>query len=178
VGALFQRPRRRQRPHRQELTKDACEFPPLDGTLPAEMAPSDSGNEGSTCDTEPIRETRVRTFLGAVDEGPDNGLFWSESQWAAMLGIDAAHLGRLIKHHSGRSFREWRRLARVRRASRLLYDSDEQVSQIGYGAGFGDCSQFRREFVQVMGLSPVEFRSFLRTQLATGPSRRSTRDDR
>lgn len=149
-----------------------CEFAHLASSfraaiLAAEVSPSASGTGTPLFDTESICEARVSAFLAHLVDDSDDRLFWTESEWADGLGVDAAHLGRLIRRHSGRSFREWRRLARVRKASHLLHGSDEHVSQIGYSAGYGDCSQFRREFVQVMGLSPAEFRRLVRMQAAT-----------
>ncbi len=112
-------------------------------------------------------DARVRSLTDALHEGDVEALRRSEADWGRQFGVHAAHLGRLVHAHTGQRFRDWRRICRLKRAAQLLVRDDEQVAQVGFAAGFGDASQFGREFRLLFGLTPREFRrQLLRPRLA------------
>ena len=67
----------------------------------------------------------------------------------------AAHVGEL--HQGGE-----RRLLRVRRGLQRLAGSDEHIRQIGFQLEYEHPAQFDRDFMEVTGLSPKEFRTRVR----------------
>ena len=48
--------------------------------------------------------------------------------------------------------------ARLRRAARLLSSTDQPITDIAFGVGFGDLSNFVRTFHRAAGVSPRRFR--------------------
>jgi AraC-like DNA-binding protein len=107
-------------------------------------------------------DLRVRTIIDALQCGTNAALRRSLSDWARLLGVDAAHLGRLVHAQTGLQHREWRRVYRMKRAAHLLTRDDEQVAQIAFAVGFNDNSQFGREFRELFGFTPRTFRSLFR----------------
>jgi AraC-like DNA-binding protein len=107
-------------------------------------------------------DLRVRTVIDALQSGANQALHRSLFDWARLLAVDAAHLGRLLHAQTGLRFREWRRAYRMKRAAHLLTRDDEQVAQIAFAVGFNDNSQFGREFRELFGFTPRAFRSLLR----------------
>lgn len=84
---------------------------------------------------------------------------------AAEIGIDSAHLGRLVKTTTGLGFVDWRRGLRLRPAVRLLAEGDEPVQNIALGCGFAGVDGLARltEVIHhVFGLPPTEFRTLVR----------------
>jgi two-component system, LuxR family, response regulator FixJ len=87
----------------------------------------------------------------------------TEHTIARELGVDPAHLGRLLKNHTQLGFREWRKGLALRLAVTQLITTEVQIAQIAYRAGFEYPSQFDRDFRGVFGMSPREFRQYSRT---------------
>lgn len=84
-----------------------------------------------------------------------------ESELAADLGIDPAHLGHLLRKQTGFGFIEWSRGVRLFLAVRALARDDQQVKTIAYDCGFSDAAQFSKAFRQLFGLTPRAFRAAL-----------------
>lgn len=89
-----------------------------------------------------------------------------EADLARELGIDAAHLGRLLRAETGLTFRQWRWALRLRGAVVPLVDSDEQIAQIAYRLGYDSPAQFDREFRRIFGVTPTGFRRVVRGLLS------------
>jgi AraC-like DNA-binding protein len=88
----------------------------------------------------------------------------TERQIAESLNIDPAHLGRVIHLETGITFRQWRAALHLRGGLPHLIDSNEQIKQIACSfLGFDHQSQFDREFRQIFGLTPTEFRRLAQT---------------
>ncbi len=104
------------------------------------------------------RHPKVKAAIGALGAADGSGLALSEWTLGRRLAISRAHLGRLMQQETGLGFREWRRLFRMKRGVQELVDSTEQVSQIGFHVGYSQHAQFDREFEQLFGLSPKNFR--------------------
>jgi AraC family transcriptional regulator of adaptative response / DNA-3-methyladenine glycosylase II len=77
---------------------------------------------------------------------------------AARLGIGARHLSRLFQRHLGASPTQTARTVRLHRAKRLLQDTDLQVTEIAYRAGFKSLRRFNAAFADLYNESPSEFR--------------------
>ena len=77
---------------------------------------------------------------------------------AAELGIDSTDIGALLELHTGASYREWRRLLRLRGAIQELAETSEHVAQVAFHHGYEHDSQFVRDFHDAFGLTPGRFR--------------------
>jgi DNA-binding response OmpR family regulator/AraC-like DNA-binding protein len=100
----------------------------------------------------------VKQTLRKLEAGANGGVLMSEDDLASALGMGTAALGRLVKRKTGVGFREWRRACRVRRAIRELVTKPEQVAQIAYHVGLKHGSELDRDFHEMFGLTPREFR--------------------
>jgi AraC-like DNA-binding protein len=104
-------------------------------------------------------------ILDRLNYGPPDVLAWSLGEWASSLCVSTAHLGRLILADAGASFRDVRRLYRAKRSAQLLLVPRWRVSDVAFSIGYshGQLGQFSREFRQVFGRAPSDFRSLVLT---------------
>lgn len=77
---------------------------------------------------------------------------------AREVGASACHLSRQFHLHTGTSFSQWVRDARVAELKRLLLESDVNITTAIFDAGFQTVSQANRAFRSVVGISPREYR--------------------
>lgn len=84
--------------------------------------------------------------------------------------LSEGHLCHLFKKEVGVSFISYVNVYRVSKAEELLRETQRNISEITYLAGFGSISQFNRIFKKIKDESPKEYRS--RTQ---APAKRSLR---
>lgn len=96
---------------------------------------------------------------------------WLDAQAQEAIGLDdAAHTAGLSPFHFLRLFsavlgvtpHQYLVRARLRRAARLLADSNRRVTDIAYDVGFTDLSNFVRKFHRAAGVSPRRFRQAAR----------------
>ena len=77
---------------------------------------------------------------------------------AGAAGLSPYHFLRLFAAVLGVTPHQYLLRARLRRAARLLAESDQPVTDIAYQVGFGDLSNFVRSFRRAAGVSPRSFR--------------------
>ena len=77
---------------------------------------------------------------------------------ASRLGIGARHLSRLFQRHLGASPVQTAKTFRLHRAKCLLADTDLQVTEIAYRAGFKSLRRFNAAFADLYKQQPSEFR--------------------
>jgi len=77
---------------------------------------------------------------------------------ASMAGIHPVQFSRAFQRHVGLTSNEYRRLARVSRASTLLLGSTASLSRIATDCGFADQSHFTRTYTEALSLSPSRYR--------------------
>jgi AraC family transcriptional regulator, regulatory protein of adaptative response / methylated-DNA-[protein]-cysteine methyltransferase len=77
---------------------------------------------------------------------------------AERLGIGARHLGRLFQRHVGASPAQTAKTVRLQRAKRLLDETDLQVTEIAYRAGFRSLRRFNAAFIETYKRSPSDLR--------------------
>lgn len=80
---------------------------------------------------------------------------------AAEVDLHPVYLARAFRRHHGCAPGEYLRRIRVRRACRLLADSEESLSAIAYATGYSDQSHFTRHFKRAIGVTPGEYRRIL-----------------
>jgi AraC family transcriptional regulator len=77
---------------------------------------------------------------------------------AAQAGLSPFHFLRVFTRVLGVTPHQYLLRARLRRAARLLADSDRPVTDIAYESGFADLSNFMRSFRRAAGVTPRQFR--------------------
>lgn len=77
---------------------------------------------------------------------------------AKMAGMSDSAFSRFFKLHTGRNLSEYIIDTRLGHASRLLVDTTQSISEIGFDSGFNNLSNFNRIFKKKKGCSPSEFR--------------------
>jgi len=77
---------------------------------------------------------------------------------AAELGMSPGRFGRLFRRATGHSFVGYVNHMRINRACLLLRQSNRYVTSICYEVGFNNVSNFNRQFLEIKGLTPTEFR--------------------
>ena len=75
------------------------------------------------------------------------------------LGLTNGELSFYCSHVLNKKFLTWRKEMRIEDAKKLLMEQPETpVRHIGYIIGFSDKSNFRRQFREVVGCTPTEWR--------------------
>ena len=77
---------------------------------------------------------------------------------AAQAGISPFHFLRLFSSVLGVTPHQYLVRSRLRHAARLLADDGSSITDVAYGVGFGDLSNFVRTFHRAAGVSPRRFR--------------------
>lgn len=73
-------------------------------------------------------------------------------------GISEQKISAVIRRKSGMNFKQFLNKLRITEAKRLLKETDLQVSEIAFQAGYGNVSHFNRVFKEHEHCSPNEFR--------------------
>ena len=78
---------------------------------------------------------------------------------SGVAALSKFHFHRIFSAHTGQSLGQFVLLARLKRASfRLAFETERQVIDIAYEAGFSSPEAFSRAFRRVFGQSPSAFR--------------------
>ena len=122
-----------------------------------EANPDDSVDAATGAPPDPFdyfeRLVRVRRF---VDERIGEDL--SIEGVAAVAALAPTSFGRYFRQRTGMTFRSWLARYRVRRACRMLRESDTPVNEVGRAVGFRCSRSFRRVFRNLTGASPSQYR--------------------
>ena len=103
---------------------------------------------------EKSKENLLRVLTYIEEHYRDGSL----TELAAALHYDTAWLSREIKRRSGKSYTELVQEKRLSQAAWLLRNTDENVSDVAYLAGYENMSYFHRIFHARFGMSPKEYR--------------------
>ena len=80
------------------------------------------------------------------------------SELAATYHKNSKYLGRLFKREIGVSYNEYVLEKRLRKAEKLLTETDEKIIDIALSCGFNNIPYFNRVFIKSNGVSPGQFR--------------------
>jgi len=97
--------------------------------------------------------TKARTFI--VEHHADE---LSLGQVARAVNLSAFYFCKTFKSATGMSFTEFLARVRVEKARHLLLDSQKQIIEAAYEAGFQSLSQFYRVFRRIAGETPTRYR--------------------
>jgi AraC family transcriptional regulator len=90
-----------------------------------------------------------------ADVGADHSL----AALSAQASMSPFHFIRCFKRVVGTTPHAYVRVARVRRAARLLLDPDLSISAVAFEAGFQDLSVFNHAFRRIFALTPRQLRA-------------------
>lgn len=84
------------------------------------------------------------------------------SQLADIAGMTEVAFSRFFKERTGNNFTNYLIDIRLGHATRLLADTTQSITEICYGCGFNNLSNFNRLFKKKKGCTPKEFRENFR----------------
>ncbi|MFW7349565.1 MAG: AraC family transcriptional regulator [Pigmentiphaga sp.] len=102
-------------------------------------------------------ERHVKAVMDYIDAHVDRRMSLADA--AGRAAVSPNYLANLLKRETGKTFVELATERRMAHASQLLAYSRLRVSQVAEAAGFSDIDYFCRRFKQVVGCTPLEFRS-------------------
>lgn len=82
----------------------------------------------------------------------------SPAELAEVVGLSPDYFSRVFHATYGCSPRDWLVRERIREAARMLTSTGMTAYQVADHLGYGDVSQFSRQFKQVLGVSPGRYR--------------------
>lgn len=101
-----------------------------------------------------VRERRVRRVLERIESGS----LRSVSELAREVGLSPAHLQRLFKHETGVHISTLLSESRLRKAAQLLANTEMEIKEIAYLAGYQHHSSFVRAFQRRFRQAPRHYR--------------------
>lgn len=92
------------------------------------------------------------------------------SEKAKATGMSRSAFAVQFKQYTGMALVEFIHYHRVQRAQRLLQESDASVTEIAFSLGFGNLGHFYTVFKKQVGMPPVEYREWARSQFVPSSS--------
>lgn len=112
-----------------------------------------------------IRRADVRTELKLRQWVKNRKYVSNASDMAKVaedIGVSALQLSYYFRVVIGKPFLSWRKEIRIQEAqSLLLLHPDKSISSIGEMVGINDKSNFRKQFLEVVGMTPADYRRIL-----------------
>lgn len=85
---------------------------------------------------------------------------------AATLGYSPAYLTDLVRRKTGRTVKQWIVERRMDRARKLLLNTEDSIAHIAQQTGYLDTAYFIRQFKQLHGTSPHQWRKTPQREIA------------
>jgi len=82
----------------------------------------------------------------------------TQAEASRVAKMSGPSFSRFFRRATNRTFRSFLNEVRVGHASRLLLESDQTVAEICYDSGFGNLSNFNRQFLKLRKVSPRDYR--------------------
>ena len=109
-----------------------------------------------------LPQGRLRAVVEYVEEHLDASP--TQEQLAAVARLSPYHFARQFKTATGLPPHQFVILRRVERAKQLLLAATElSLAEVAAHAGFSDQSQFSHHFKRIVGVTPGQFRTRVRT---------------
>lgn len=87
----------------------------------------------------------------------------SQAEIAESLGLSAVAFSKFMRAATGRTFSEIVKLARINEACRLLAGGGDSITEIALECGYQHTSHFDRQFMELKGMTPSEYRRQMRS---------------
>ena len=139
--------------------REAGEEIDVDGLAAAVVGAVMDGWNRARASREPSKadHERVRAAVDLIEARSEEALPLAEL--ADLVDASPFHLAHAFRAITGTTPHRYLVGARLRRAAALLLDTDRPVTDIAYGVGFGDLSNFVRTFRRELGCSPRRYRA-------------------
>ena len=82
----------------------------------------------------------------------------TQSEAARTARMSAPSFSRFFRRATNRTFRAFLNEVRIGHASHLLLETDQTVAEVCYDSGFGNLSNFNRQFLKLRKVSPRAYR--------------------
>ncbi len=99
-------------------------------------------------------EALLAAYLDSAAEQPLPAV----QHFAEALHVSPAHLGDVLRTHTGQNARQYLHHALIEKAKRLLLSTSWSIRETAFYVGFENPSYFSRLFKHKTGLTPAEFR--------------------
>jgi AraC-like DNA-binding protein len=100
---------------------------------------------------------RIQFVLRIITE-QESALCVDTREISSLLMISEAHLLRLFRREVGTAFWRYRCELRMARATELLLGSGLSIKEVAFASGYGDVSNFYRDFKRTRGLGPKQWK--------------------
>ncbi|QWG10325.1 AraC family transcriptional regulator [Flammeovirga kamogawensis] len=107
--------------------------------------------QNKNCNSE-----RIDRVLSYVSDHYDKDIDLQEIADIACLTTNS--FCRFFKKSTKKSFRQYLNEVRIKNASRLLIQENYQISDVCYEVGFNSITNFNKQFKQIIGKTPKEYR--------------------
>jgi AraC-like DNA-binding protein len=87
------------------------------------------------------------------------------SEAARLVHLSEGAFSRFFRIHTGKTFPAFVNELRIGRACRLLTEGEQNITEIAFGCGFTNLSNFNRQFLRLKAVSPRAFRRQMRARL-------------
>lgn len=108
----------------------------------------------------PTSQTSLARLLRFMEENLGRSL--DIATLAKRAGVSPRTLARQFRHQTGTSPAQWITRARVRRAQEILEATTTPIAEVAETVGFASPITFRTRFHQIIGISPLAYRSRFR----------------
>jgi AraC-like DNA-binding protein len=82
----------------------------------------------------------------------------TQSEAARTARMSAPSFSRFFRRATNKTFRAFLNEVRIGHASRMLLETDQTVTEVCYDSGFGNLSNFNRQFLRLRKVSPRAYR--------------------
>ena len=82
----------------------------------------------------------------------------SQADVAALVGLTPSAFSRFFRKATGQTFVGFVNILRVNEACRRLAESDACITEIAFSCGYWSIANFNRQFLQLKGMNPTQFR--------------------
>jgi transcriptional regulator GlxA family with amidase domain len=101
-------------------------------------------------------QRRINKICLHLERDSSEKIHWDEL--SRLIHMGRSSLCRFFRRATGRTMTQYLNEIRVDTAARLLVDTDLSVLDIAFRAGFGNYSNFSRQFRKIKGCGPRELR--------------------
>jgi AraC-like DNA-binding protein len=108
-------------------------------------------------------ETRIDHVCTYINQHYTDAITQPEA--AAVANMSVYAFSRFFKKMMGRSFTDYVTALRIGHSCKLLIETDQSVTEVAYGSGFNNLSNFNRRFLERKSVPPTVYReTFSRSQ--------------
>ena len=122
--------------------------------------------ELGACEIDPVENKaahqRLRSVLRFINTHSDADEIPSQSDVARQVRLSPAAFSRFFKRSVGKTYVSYLNELRIGRACRELIETDMNVTEIAFRAGFNNLSNFNRRFRRMKALTPRAYRRLAR----------------